>query len=340
MDQWIKEKIKLTETEELTREAIETYQLGKLKETVDWARANSKFYRSLLSEDEIRNFSDFEKLPLTTVEDLKEWGSQMVCVNQNEVSRIVTLDTSGTTGNPKRVYYTEADQELTIDFFHRGMRNLVDETDKILILLPHERPGSVGDLLAKGLERMGAKVVRYGLVPQNEEAMLSLLHHIREMGITSMVGAPTQVAQLARESKDRGLHENQVRTVLLSVEYVSKEAREIISNVWGCKVFEHYGMTEMGLGGAVSCFSLEGYHPREADLYFEIINPDTGVVVKPGEYGEVVFTTLTRKAMPFIRYRTGDISRWITEPCICGSRLKRLDRVGDRKMTKGGLQNE
>jgi len=122
---------------------------------------------------------------------------------------------------------------------------------------------------------------------------------------------------------------------LLSAEYVSQEAVAFIEAQWNCQVFEHYGMTEMGLGCAVSCPTHEGYHVRESDLYLEIIDPKTGKPVADGVWGEVVFTTLTRRAMPFIRYRTGDISRWIEEPCGCGSKLKRLDKVHDRKMKKG-----
>ncbi len=118
----------------------------------------------------------------------------------------------------------------------------------------------------------------------------------------------------------------------------------LLEETFGCCVYEHYGMTEMGLGCAVSCGYGRGYHVREADLYIELINPITGQVVegegrKPGysNYGEIVFTTLTRKGMPFIRYRTGDFSRWILEPCPCGSVLKRLDKVAPREEKKGGL---
>jgi phenylacetate-coenzyme A ligase PaaK-like adenylate-forming protein len=94
-------------------------------------------------------------------------------------------------------------------------------------------------------------------------------------------------------------------------------------------------MTEMGLGCAVSCEYQNGYHVREADLYLEIIDPDTGKTLPDGTWGEIVFTTLTRVGMPFIRYRTGDISRWKTESCRCGSKLKLLDYIQDRKIEKG-----
>jgi phenylacetate-coenzyme A ligase PaaK-like adenylate-forming protein len=116
---------------------------------------------------------------------------------------------------------------------------------------------------------------------------------------------------------------------------VSDECVELIERAWGCEVFEHYGMTEMGLGGAMACEAHDGYHPREADLLFEIVDPRTGAPLPDGEYGEIVFTTLTRTAMPLVRYRTGDMSRFIPGPCPCGSVLKRLARVADRKAAKG-----
>lgn len=131
-----------------------------------------------------------------------------------------------------------------------------------------------------------------------------------------------------------------MKCVLLSAEYVSPQSRAAIRGAWGCRVFEHYGMTEMGLGCAVSCGERSGCHIRESDLYLEIIDPQTGRVLPDGEEGEVVFTTLTRRGMPFIRYRTGDWSSFLTEPCRCGSILKRISRVGDRSMGKGAWREK
>ncbi|HOO90690.1 MAG TPA: hypothetical protein PLA74_07685, partial [Syntrophales bacterium] len=104
--------------------------------------------------------------------------------------------------------------------------------------------------------------------------------------------------------------------------------------VWQCDVFNHYGMTEMGLGGGVECEALAGYHIREADLLIEIVDPETGESLHDGEWGEIVFTTLTREGMPLIRYRTGDISRFIPAPCPCGTVLKRLEPVFERMSWK------
>jgi hypothetical protein len=118
-----------------------------------------------------------------------------------------------------------------------------------------------------------------------------------------------------------------VQTRETTMYWIEPTGRE---EAWGCRVFNHYGMTEMGLGGGVECAALAGYHLREADLLFEVVDPESGEVLPEGEEGEVVFTTLTRRGMPLIRYRTGDIARFIPEPCPCGTVLKRLSPVKDR----------
>jgi phenylacetate-coenzyme A ligase PaaK-like adenylate-forming protein len=336
MDAWTGRKIGLPDGAALTREALKAYQLAALQKTLRHAKEKSAFYREKLAEidvkQDIQSLSDLEKIPFTTQEELRENGIRMVCVPQSEVSRIVTLDTSGSTGQSKRIYFTAEDQELTADFFHYGMKNLVDETDVLLILLPCARPGSVGDILRQGLERGGTKTIPYGAVPRDGGAKdAEVLELIRNERVTSLVGGPVEIARLARGGAGCG---ETVRSVLLSTEYVSDENRRAIEQHWDCKVFEHYGMTESGLGGAVACPVREGYHPREADLLFEVIQPETGTVLPDGAWGELVFTTLTRRAMPFIRYRTGDVSRWMPEPCACGSKLKRLDKVQDRAAVK------
>jgi phenylacetate-coenzyme A ligase PaaK-like adenylate-forming protein len=95
-------------------------------------------------------------------------------------------------------------------------------------------------------------------------------------------------------------------------------------------------MTEMGLGGGVDCPAHAGYHMRESDLLIEVVNPTTGAPLAKGEIGEVVFTTLTRRGMPLIRYRTGDLSRLLPGTCACGSPLLRLARLHGR--VNGGIQ--
>lgn len=332
LDPWILERISgsrpLKHKLELTRRMIEDYQLKKINESLEYARANSTFYaEKLMDIGEISSLKDFERVPTTTEEELREFGMKMICVPQGQVSRIVTLETGGTKGFPKRVYFTEEDQELTVDYFHHGMQNMVSKEDKVLILFPYKRPGSIGDLLHRGLSRLGAKSIPYGLA----EDYTDLEAFFRSEQFTSLVGMPSQIGKLSDIVSDVRLN-----SVLLSAEYVPQHTVDLIKKNWKCKVYEHYGMTEMGLGGAVSCDAFEGYHPRENDLYFEI---DEKIGSENDGWGEVIFTTLNRKGMPLIRYRTGDCSRWIEGSCSCGSVLKKLDRVGDRKIPKFDYKN-
>ncbi|RBP63359.1 phenylacetate-coenzyme A ligase PaaK-like adenylate-forming protein [Alkalibaculum bacchi] len=327
LDSWIKEKIGQVSKEELKIKDLESYQLKRLRETLQYVKEKSKFYNKLLKDvnlEKISSLNDISTLPFTTSEDIKEQGTRFICVSQNEINRIVTLQTSGTTSHPKRIFFTKEDQDLTIDFFHNGMATLVEPGDKVLILMPGQKPGSVGDLLKKGLERLGVESYIYGLVDNVNE----VLKIITEKNINSLVGLPQQVFALAKYYKyNKNTDPISLKSILLSADYVPNSIIDELKKVWNCQVYEHYGMTEMGLGGGVACDAFEGYHVREADLYFEVVDPTTRLPVPNGQYGEVVFTTLTRKGMPLIRYLTGDISRIIEEPCPCGSPLKRLDKV-------------
>jgi phenylacetate-coenzyme A ligase PaaK-like adenylate-forming protein len=207
------------------------------------------------------------------------------------------------------------------------MSTMVHEGDRVLILLPDKTPDSVGDLLYRGLERIGVKPFKHGPVHDLNET----LHCICGNRINCLVGVPTQVLALVRFQQARKQeYPVRLKSILLSTDYVPEAISSIIESAWNCAVFNHYGMTEMGLGGGVFCEGDHGYHLREADMYFEIIDPRTSQTVPDGETGEVVFTTLTRHGMPLIRYRTGDRSRFLPEPCPCGSELRSLEKISSR----------
>lgn len=332
LDPWIYSKIsgRVGMAGRLTRMMIESYQLHQLKATLALAAEKSPFYRRLLAGlalDKIGSLKDLRNIPFTTAADIKANSMGMLCVSQSEINRVVTLSSTGTTGRPKRVFFTTTDQELTRDFFRCGMSTLVQPGDRVLILLPGEVPGSVGHLLAEGLQRMGVHAVPHGIV-QDARKTLEVME--RE-GINALVGIPTQVLALARfgppGQNNYGLN---VKNMLLSTDNLPRAIIAAIEKAWKCRVYNHYGMTEMGLGGGIECRARTGLHLREADLYFEIINPDSGENLPDGEEGELVFTTLTRQGMPLIRYRTGDLASFIPGPCPCGTVLKRLTRVRDR----------
>ena len=314
----------------LTQAQLSSYQLARLKETISRVQSLSPFYRRRLADKKVASLTRLEDLaeyPFTTAADVTEHAIEMVCGSQSQINRVVTLATSGTTGNPKRVYFSKFDQQLTIDHFGCGMSTLVGPGDKTLILLPGERPGSVGDLLLKGLLAIGVVPVAYGLVQNPADAVRKMCQE----QATSLVGIPVQVLAMARYWEKWGKSSWAPRCGLLSTDYVPAAVVNELRRIWNCEIYDHYGMTEMGLGGGMECSAHTGHHLREADLYFEIIDPDSTRVLPDGEYGEVVFTTLTRQGMPLIRYRTGDISRFIPELCPCGSILRCLERVRCRK---------
>ncbi|MEW9122295.1 MAG: DVU_1553 family AMP-dependent CoA ligase [Thermotaleaceae bacterium] len=324
LESWIVNKTKINER---SKRALEAYQLKKVRETVGYAKENSGFYRELLKDiviADLQSLEDLQKLPFTSSQDVRKKSHGFLCVPQREVKRIVTLNTSGTSGEEKRIFFTKEDLDCTIDFFKYGMSSLVDHRDRVLILLPGSAYGSIGNLLRKALEMWHIGCIVHGLLADPEE----VARCIEEEDITCIVGVPMQVLYLSRVKSE--VFNRRIKKVLLSTDYVPEVLIDELTHKHGCSTFTHYGMTEMGYGGGVECEALKGYHMREGDLYFEIINPDTGKAVEKGQYGEVVFTTLTRQAMPLIRYRTGDMAAFSSINCPCGTFLNTMKRAQGR----------
>lgn len=325
-EKWIKDFINYNEALNLKE-----YQLKKIKENINYVKKNSLFYREKLkniSSRDIINLSDFSRLiPFTNSEDLSLRSREFVCVPQHEVTRIITLKTSGTAGNNKRVFFTEKDLERTIDFFHHGMKFLVSPGNKVLILMPGDFYGSIGDLLKKGLNRLGCEGIILGITNDNYKVLDILMGE----EIDCIVGLPIQMYELARiKNFCKKYKDIKLKTVLMTGDYVPNSTKKVVEKNFNCKVLTHYGMTEMGFGGGVECICQDGYYLREADIYFEIIDPTTEELLPAGNEGEVVFTTLTREGMPFIRYRSGDIASYSINSCKCNTILPRMNYVRGR----------
>jgi phenylacetate-CoA ligase len=339
LENHIAQKIGLRSGQPLQVEFLAEWQLNKINEIIDYVKKHSPFYRKQfigIPDKPLSDLRDLRELPFTTSQDIRNDPMSFLCVSQDQIARVVTLQTSGTTHAPKRLFFTESDLELTIDFFHHGMSTLVKPGQKVLILMPGEFPGSVGDLLVKGLARMNVTGIVHGQVKDPKTALDLVMEH----DIDCLVGIPVQVLSMARHKKGMEVGKGRIKSVLLSTDYIPKAIVFELRRVWGCDVFQHYGMTEMGLGGGVECRAFDGYHLREADLYFEIIDPETGEPFSEGQQGEVVFTTLTRKGMPLIRYRTGDRARFMANPCPCKSILCRMEPVSGRIKHVVRLKND
>ena len=295
---------------------VQTPSASKLSRHESASHANQA--KSVVSICQIQNLSELALLPTIDADTIKEEGTRLVCAPQSEIARIVTLQTSGSTDSPKRVFFTEHDLELTVDYFANGLKTLVSAGDTMAILLPSERPDGVGDLIARGLARISVTPVRHGLVSD----IAKCVNLLRMSNAKSLVAVPVQALAVARYccAKDIKLD---IRAILLSTDNIPRIVVSELKRLLNCEVFEHYGMTEMGLGGAIDCEAHDGYHIRENDLLVEIID-ENGWAVQDGEYGEVVFTTLTREGMPLIRYKTGDRSKLLPGRCECGSILSRV----------------
>jgi len=328
LHQWLGLKLGLGPGREPDAAAIAAYQLDRLRATLAWVRRRSPFYRDRLAGLPAGfpgDLGDLARLPFTTAGDLARDHLAMLCLSQDRVARVVTLRTSGTTAQPKRLYFSDQDLELTLDFFHQGMSTLVEPGGCVLVMLPGRTPDSVGDLLARALARLEVRGVLHGPLGDPGQA----LRAAADQGADCLAGIPVQVLALA-EHPEAGRLSGAVRSVLLTTDYVPRALSARVSRAWGCEVFEHYGMTETGLGGGVDCRAHCGYHLRGADLYYEVVEPESGAPLPPGREGELVVTTLTRQAMPLIRYRTGDLGRLLPEACPCGGVTPRLDRVPGR----------
>jgi phenylacetate-coenzyme A ligase PaaK-like adenylate-forming protein len=329
-EKWM-EDIILEETggKDVNSEILKQYQIKEIRKTIDVAK-KSKYYGEVLKyirSEDIKDFEDFKKLPFTTPKVLSDNPKSFLCTNLEEISRIVTINSSGTTGTSKRIFFTENDLQRTIEFFRYGMLNLVKPGQRVLILMPGSSTSSIGDLLKQGLDAAGCEGIIYGPVFDTEDALKT----IKVNQIDCIVGIPAQVFYLAKLKSSNPKYKNlKLKSVLLSADYVPRAICEEVDKAFNCPVFTHYGMTEMGYGGGVECSALNGYHMRDVDIYTEIIDQLTGEEVTEGSYGEVVITTFKREGMPLIRYKTGDMARFLKNDCPCNYVFKRLDYVTGR----------
>jgi phenylacetate-coenzyme A ligase PaaK-like adenylate-forming protein len=333
LDAWLTRRIgQLEATAPPSSDTLRQWQLGSLKDIVAYAQDNSPFYSHHLANidgSSIHSLEDFSRLPMLMPAQLHSAPGQLLCVSQDEIARVVTLTSSGTTGPPKRIFYTADDLEATVDYFGWGMSSLVGPGETALVLMPGDRPDGVGRLLMDALARTGARAVPHGVMEDGDVALEQCLSENAQC----LVGAASHINCLARAWEQRGLGHGIIRSVLLCWDAVPDAVVNNCERIFGCRVFRHWGMIETGLGGAVDCTPGSGMHLRETDVFVEIVDLESGRLLPDGQFGEMVVTTPLKLGMPLIRYRTGDMGRILPGQCECGSPLRRLDyrvcRIGD-----------
>jgi phenylacetate-CoA ligase len=246
----------------------------------------------------------------------------------NEVVRIHS--SSGTTGKPTVVGYTKADMQVWNEVMER-VYTLSNATSADVIHNAYGYGLFTGGLgFHYGAEEIGAAVVPASGGMTERQLML-----MKDFGATVLTCTPTFALHLAEVAKKQGgenyLKDYKLKSGIFGAEPTSKALKDEVSKAWGIKYFEVYGLSEIiGPGVSCSCDESEKLHIFDDHFLAEIIDPKTGEVLEDGQRGELVITTLTKQALPLIRYRTGDITSLTKEPCKCGRTISRMESIVGR----------
>lgn len=295
------------------RQTIEQIQLKKLNQLLAREEARTGFYAHLPKQ--LSSLKELEHLPFTTEENLAQNAGKLLLVSQSDIQRILSDATSGTTGLPKRVFYTMNDCRNTIELYKAGLGEFVFPGSRTMICMPFSGPFGLGELISTAIEELGATPLKAGIgltFRQLEEL-------IKKEQPDTFVGMPSHLYSLLTV-----LGPISLKRALISGDACPKSATKRIEEILGSKLFPHYGSREMGMAGAITCPAHEGMHLRENHIIAEIID-ERGKRLPDGEEGELVITTIGMEAMPLIRYRTGDYTRILPGKCACGSETIRLD---------------
>lgn len=328
--------------ETMPRKELEALQLEKLKWTVNYCYNNTAFYHKKLTDagvfdgSKIKQLSDIQYIPYTTKDDFRDnYPFGMIGVPMKDVVRLHA--SSGTTGKPTVGVYTKEDLNVWSDCVARvAMAGGVTADDIIQISFGYGLfTGALG--LHYGLEKVGTMVIPAS--SGNTEKQLMMM---RDFGVTGLVATPSYALYLSEAIKDSGypLSDYKLRLGILGSEPCTPEMREQIEQNMGVFVSDNYGMTELG-GPGVSgdCPVRDGMHFAEDHFLPEIIDRETDMPLGEGEVGELVVTTLSKKGMPVLRYRTKDVTKLTYEPCACGrthARMsKTMGRTDDMLIIKG-----
>ncbi|MDO4557505.1 MAG: phenylacetate--CoA ligase, partial [Planctomycetia bacterium] len=316
----------------LPREQLRILQSQRLRSMVRRAYENVEFHRKRfdkrgVSPDDIRSIDDLAKLPFMVKNDLRDtYPFGLFASPGEEIVRVHA--SSGTTGKPIVVAYTRDDIEVWKEVVKRAFLAYGLHRGDI-IQVSYGYGLFTGGLGAHyGAEALGAMVIP--ISGGNTDRQITLM---RDFGATAICCTPSYFLHLVGRAEELGidLHDLPIRAGVFGAEPWTDEMRERIEESTGIRAFNIYGLSEIiGPGVAAECQCQEGLHVFEDHFYPEIIDPDTGEVLPDGTEGELVLTTLSKRAMPMLRYRTRDLTKIETERCPCGRTLRRISRITAR----------
>jgi len=319
------------EAEKLSRLEIERLQLMRLKRTLKQA-ARSPFYGAFFREhgvhpEAVTSLADVKRLPFTTKQDLRDsYPDRLLAMPLSEMVRMHV--SSGTTGTPTVIYHTKKDLDWWASLMARCMHMVgLRRTDVFQNMSGYGLfTGGLG--IHCGAEKLGCLTIPAGA--GNSHRQIKLLMDFKVTGIHII---PSYAMHLSTVFAEMGIDPRSLplRIALVGAEPYTEEARRRLEEMYAMKVYNSYGLSEMnGPGVAFECQEQHGLHVWEDAYLAEIVDPTTGEPLPDGELGELVMTSLGREGMPIIRYRTRDLTRFLTGECPCGRVHRRIDRLHGR----------
>ncbi len=286
-----------------------------LNEVLTYAKT-SPYYSNRIQLPPLHSLNDFKKIPLTTKDDLRE-QSPFGLLPHSSMSLSQYHESSGTTGTPVSVWYSESDlNEIAKSIGCCGVN--IGEDDRVLIRFPYAL-STISHFLHRSVQLQGGCVIpadsRTTVTP-----MPKVIDLMKKLNITVLACISLQAIMLAEMAEMLGLEPKKdfpfLRAICTAGEPLTPYRRQLIEKIWGVPVFDNYGMTEVGTA-MVDCSSSH-LHIFEEHFHVEILEDDLQTDVKNGDTGNLVITTLRKRATPMIRYVTGDIVQEIKSPCTCG----------------------
>ena len=320
-----------SEMETASRDELTKLQNERLVETVKHVYENMAPYRAKMDEmgltpDDIKGIEDLHKLPFLTKDFLREnYPDKLLAVPKTDCVRIQS--TSGTTGKRVVMFYTQDDVDIWDECCARALVAAGATKDDVVHVSYGYGLFTGGAGLHGGSHKLGSLTL-----PMSSGNTARQLQFMQDLGSTILCCTPSYAAYLAESIAEEGVKDNLVlKSGIFGAEAWSDEMRADIEKSLGIKAYDIYGLTEIsGPGVGFECECQNGLHINEDHFIPEIIDPNTGEVLPDGEEGELVFSCISKKAMPLLRYRTRDITSLTHEKCECGRTIARIERLKGR----------
>jgi phenylacetate-CoA ligase len=318
--------------EEMPQSDLRKVQYKLLKSLVCRLYSFSSFYHDRMKEqkvhpDDIRDLSDIGKLPFMFKRDLRDgYPNKIFTASQDELVRYHV--SSGTTGKPTVVGYTQRDLDLWTSSLARGLTSIgLGRGDVIQVSYGYGLfTGGLG--MHYGAERIGATVLPTSV--GNTERQIELM---QDLGVTAIACTPSYLLHIGEVAEKMGLDikkDTCLKAGILGAEPWTEGMRTRIENWLGIRAYDIYGTSELSGPMFTECTEQNGFHIWSDIAYVEVIDPKTGESLETGERGELTITMLQKEALPMIRYRIGDISSIVEDECPCGRTSPRIRRIQGR----------